>query len=54
MDPDVGEKVFNDATRFLKPHLRTQPVALDESLIRRVPAGRDGGEKAAGKRTRKS
>ncbi len=49
MDPAVGEKVFNDAMRFLKPNLQTQPVALDESLIQRVPAGRESGEKAAGK-----
>ena len=45
MDPAVGEKVFNDAMRFLKPNLQTQPVALDESLIRRVPAGRERREK---------
>jgi dipeptidyl aminopeptidase/acylaminoacyl peptidase len=53
-DAAVGEKVFNDAMRFLKPHLRTQPVALDESLLRRVPAGRDSNETAAGKRARES
>jgi dipeptidyl aminopeptidase/acylaminoacyl peptidase len=58
MDPAVGEKVFNDSMRFLKPHLKTQPVALDESLIKRVPVGRDraekGGAKGAGKGNRKT
>jgi hypothetical protein len=48
-DPVVGEQVFQDAMRFLKPNLHTQPTALDESLIRRVPAGRQRDEKAAGK-----
>jgi hypothetical protein len=58
MDPAVGEKVFNDSMRFLKPQLKTQPVALDESLIKRVPVGRDRAEKVgvkgAGKRNRKT
>jgi len=61
MDAAVGEKVFNDSMRFLKPQLKTQPVAVDESLIQRVPAGRDRaakgdgkGGKGAGKRNRKT
>lgn len=56
MDAAVGEKVFNDAMRFLKPNLGTQPVALEESLIKRLPAGRERGEqgKGGGKRSRKS
>jgi len=48
-DPAVGQKVFDDAMRFLKPTLNTQPAPLDESLISRVSAGRDRGEKGAGK-----
>ena len=47
-DAAVGQKVFDDSMRFLKPTLKTQPVPIDESLITRVPAGRDRGEKAAG------
>ena len=54
MDAAVGQKVFDDSMRFLKPNLKTQPMALDESLIKRVPAGRDraqnGDGKGAGKR----
>ena len=49
MDPAVGERVFDDALRFLKPNLHTQPAALDESLIKRVPAGRERLENAVGK-----
>jgi dipeptidyl aminopeptidase/acylaminoacyl peptidase len=48
-DGAVGQKVFDDAMRFLKPTLKTQPVAIDESLIKRVPAGRERGEQGAGK-----
>ena len=44
-----GEKVFDDAMRFLKPTLKTQPVAIDESLIERVAGGRERGETEAGK-----
>src|SRR5262249_55507397 len=40
-DGPVGQKVFDDAMRFMKPALKTQPVSIDESLIKRVPAGRD-------------
>jgi dipeptidyl aminopeptidase/acylaminoacyl peptidase len=54
MDAAVGQKVFDDSMRFLTPNLKTQPVALDESLIKRVPAERERGEKAAGKRNRKA
>jgi len=62
MDGAVGQKVFDDAMRFLKPNLKTQPVELDESLITRVPAGREGrgngaargGGKTTGKRNKKS
>jgi acetyl esterase/lipase len=54
-DAAVGQKVFDDSMRFLKSHLKTQPVAIDESLIKRVPAGRERAEKGAtdggGKRT---
>jgi len=46
-DGAVGQKVFDDAMRFIKPTLKTQPVALDESLITRVAAGRDGADKGA-------
>src|SRR4051812_34037460 len=58
-DGGVGQKVFDDAMRFLKPTLKTQPVALDDSQITRVPAGRDRGEKAgnggkAGRRNKKA
>jgi dipeptidyl aminopeptidase/acylaminoacyl peptidase len=52
-DAVVGVKVFNDAMRFLKPNLKTQPAALDESLIKRVPAGRERAEPGAGKGKRK-
>jgi acetyl esterase/lipase len=52
-DAAVGQKVFDDSLRFLKPTLKTQPVAIDESLIKRVPAGRERGEKGAGKGTGK-
>ena len=48
MDGVVGQKVFDDAMGFLKPTLKTQPVAMDDSLITRVPAGREHGEKDAG------
>jgi len=58
MDPAVGEKVFNDSMRFLKPTLKTQPQALEESLITRVAVSRERAEKAsgknAGKRSKKS
>ncbi|HEY2413330.1 MAG TPA: prolyl oligopeptidase family serine peptidase [Pirellulaceae bacterium] len=54
MDAAVGQKVFDDSMRFLTPNLKTQPIALDESLIKRVTAGRERGEKAAGKRNRKA
>ena len=36
IDPAVGEKVFNDAMRFLKPHLRTQPATIDDFALRSV------------------
>ncbi|HMC11452.1 MAG TPA: prolyl oligopeptidase family serine peptidase, partial [Pirellulaceae bacterium] len=49
IDPAVGEKVFDDAMRFLKPHLRTQPATIDESLIKRVPVGGDRAGKRKGK-----
>ena len=55
-DGAVGQKVFDDAMRFLKPKLKTQPIAIDESLITGVPAGRERGEKAdkkAGRRNSK-
>lgn len=56
-DAAVGEKVFNDAMRFLKPNLKTQPTAVDESLIKRIPVGRERGGtengKAKGKRNQK-
>ena len=56
-DAAVGQKVFDDSMRFLKPTLKTQPVAIDESLIKRVPVGRERAEpdadKAKGKRNRK-
>jgi dipeptidyl aminopeptidase/acylaminoacyl peptidase len=48
-DGAVGQKVFEDAMRFLKPTLKTQPVAIDGSLITRVAAGRDRGDKEAGR-----
>jgi acetyl esterase/lipase len=48
-DGAVGQKVFDEAMRFIKPTLKTQPVPLDESLITRVTAGRDGDEKATAK-----
>jgi dipeptidyl aminopeptidase/acylaminoacyl peptidase len=48
-DAAVGQKVFDDAMRFIKPTLKTQPVPLDESLIKRVPAGRERGEKGTAK-----
>jgi hypothetical protein len=48
-DGVVGQKVFDDAMRFLKPTLKTQPAAIDESLITRVPAGREGSEQGTGK-----
>src|SRR5439155_128004 len=57
-DAAVGQKVFDDSMRFLKPTLKTQPAAIDESLIKRVPAGRERAEKGtekgkgAGKRNR--
>ena len=47
-DGAVGQRVFDDAMRFLKPTLKTQPARIDESLINRVPAGRDRAQKAAG------
>src|SRR6185369_12031193 len=43
-DAAVGQKVFDDAMRFLKPTLKTPPVAIDDSLITRVSAGRDRAE----------
>ncbi len=48
-DAAVGQKVFEEAMRFLKPTLKTQPAAIDESLITRTVAGRERGEQAAGK-----
>ena len=52
------QKVFDDAMRFLKPTLKTQPVAIDESLISQVPAGREGRDQGArkggGKRNKKA
>jgi len=52
-DGPVGQKVFDDAMRFIKPTLKTQLVKLDESLITRVPAGRDSEEQGAAKEGRK-
>jgi dipeptidyl aminopeptidase/acylaminoacyl peptidase len=59
-DGAVGQKVFDDAMRFLKPTLKTQPMPIDETLITRAPVGRERGEneaakrgRAAGKRTKK-
>jgi len=46
-DGAVGQKVFDDTMRFIKPTLKTQPVALDESLITRVAAGRESADKGA-------
>jgi dipeptidyl aminopeptidase/acylaminoacyl peptidase len=46
-DGVVGQKVFDDAMRFLKPTLKTQPAPLDQSLITRVPAGRNPRAKGA-------
>jgi acetyl esterase/lipase len=40
-DGPVGQKVFDDAMRFIKPTLKTQLVPIDERLITRVTAGRD-------------
>ncbi len=37
---DAGKRVFDDAHAFFKKHLPTQPVPLDESLIKQVPMGR--------------
>ena len=57
MDAAVGQKVFDDAMRFLKPTLKTPPVAIDESLITRVPVGGDRAEqrgKGAGKKNQKA
>lgn len=48
-DGPVGQKVFDESLRFIKPTLKTQPVALDESLIKRVPAARDRESERAGK-----
>jgi len=48
-DGVVGQKVFDDALRFLKPTLKTQPVPIDESLMTRVAAGRERGEQSADK-----
>jgi hypothetical protein len=36
-DPAAGEKFFNDAQAFLKKYVKSQPVPLAESLIKRVP-----------------
>jgi len=36
----AGQKVFDDAHAFCKKHLPTQPVPLEESLVKQVPAGR--------------
>jgi acetyl esterase/lipase len=47
-DGTVGQKVFDDAMRFLKPNLKTQPVPLDRSLIKEVPVGREPGDKGGG------
>jgi dipeptidyl aminopeptidase/acylaminoacyl peptidase len=49
-DGVVGQKVFDDALRFLKPTLKMQPVPIDESLISRVVAGRERGEQSADKK----
>jgi dipeptidyl aminopeptidase/acylaminoacyl peptidase len=48
-DGAVGQKVFDDAMRFIKPTLKTPSVPLDESLITRIPAGREREEKGAAK-----
>jgi dienelactone hydrolase len=37
---DAGKKVFGDAHAFFKKHLPTQPVPLDESIIKQIPIGR--------------
>lgn len=47
-DPAAGEKFFNDARTFLKKYVKTQPVPLAESLIKRMPipsGGRNGRSK---------
>jgi dienelactone hydrolase len=36
-DPAAGSKFFDDAQAFLKKYLPTQPRAIDESLIKRLP-----------------
>jgi len=54
MDAAVGERVFNDSVRFLKPNLKTRPVAIDESLIKRVPVGHERAETGGGKGNRKA
>jgi len=48
-DGAVGQKVFDDAMRFIKPTLKTQAVPIDETLITRFPAGREGDEKGTAK-----
>jgi dipeptidyl aminopeptidase/acylaminoacyl peptidase len=52
-DAAVGQKVFDDSMRFLKPTLKTQPVAIDEALIQRVSVSRDRGDEGADKGTGK-
>ena len=37
---DAGRKVFDDAHAFFKRHLPTQPLPLEESLVKQVPVGR--------------
>lgn len=44
-DAVVGQQVFDESMRFLKPNLITQPAPLDQSLVTEVPAGRQRGEK---------
>jgi len=61
-DGAIGQNVFDDAMRFMKPSLKTQPMPVDQSLITQVPAGRQrsekdaakGGERGGGKRNKKA
>jgi acetyl esterase/lipase len=48
-DAAVGQKVFDDSVRFLQPTLKTQAMAIDESMIKRVPAGRERGNEGEDK-----
>src|SRR5438067_10616814 len=45
----AAAKFYNDASAFLLKHLPTKPTALDESIVKNVPARnkRGGGKQAA-------